>query len=114
MGLILAADDFTAGDYVAVHSVQPIASRAFRAKQDILAHCQFMSPVPPGIPLRVLEVSLPFVACGLLEPGGCESGPVIIDIRVVRLCRIRSVFVDAIKAFPAVAVEECDYRGEVE
>ena len=34
-----------------------------------------------GIPLRIIGLSLPFVACAIIEPGGREAGPTILDIR---------------------------------
>ncbi len=60
---------------------------------------QKKTPVPVGIPLRVLERSLPFVVCAVIEPGGSEAGPIILDLREVQLCRLRSGFVKAIVSF---------------
>lgn len=99
MGILLKADDLTKGQFVAVHSLSPIA-RLCREQSDERDTGGSPAPVPPGFPLRVLEVSLPFVACSLLQPGGKESGPTIIDLRNVRLCRLNNGFIEAIKAFP--------------
>lgn len=99
MGMLLAADDISAGDYVAVHSPEPRVIRNLRGMHGEVPICQHVMPVTPGVPMRVLEVSLPFVACSLVEPGGCESGPAIIDLRLVRLCRINNDFVEAIRSF---------------
>ena len=99
MGTLLKADDLTKGQFVAVHSLSPLA-RLCRESIDEREASVPPAPVPLGFPLRVLEVSLPFVACSLLQPGGKESGPMIIDLRNVRLCRLSNRFIEAIKAFP--------------
>lgn len=99
MGILLKADDLAKGQFVAVHSLSPIA-RLCREHSDERDAGSSPAPVPPGFPLRVLEVSLPFVACSLLQPGGKESGPMIIDLRNVRLCRLNNGFIEAIKDFP--------------
>ena len=52
-----------------------------------------------GVPLRVVGISLPFVACGVLKPGGGLDGPVIIDLRYVQLSRLTREFVVAIEQF---------------
>jgi hypothetical protein len=102
MGTVLKADDLTKGQFVAVHSLSPLARFCQENSDERDANVP-PAPVPPGFPLRILEVSLPFVACSLLQPGGKESGPTIIDVRNVRLCRISSGFIRAIKAFPPEA-----------
>ena len=63
-------------------------------------------PVPAGYPMRVLEVSLPFAACVVIEPGGSESGPAIIDLRSFQLCRVSKEFVEAIQGFKDQNEEE--------
>jgi hypothetical protein len=51
------------------------------------------------MPLEVTAVSLPFVACGLLQPGGDQIGPVILDVRGLRLMEVSRKFVAAIRGF---------------
>ena len=109
MALILAPDDIAAGAKVAIHSMQPLGCPG--AKSKLLLISQSIMPVPPGVPLRVLEVSLPFVACTLLEPDGSESGPIILDVRVIRLCRVSERFVGAITAFGS---ERCSHNCDCE
>lgn len=101
MGLVLRIDDISANSYVAIHSMKRRrqSQRTDIARQLAVAVIENEPPVPMGVPLRVLELSLPFIACSIVEPGGTESGPVILDLRVMRLCRVRERFVRAIKAF---------------
>jgi len=98
MGVLLEADDVTKGQFVAVHSLST-AARFCQELGDEREGNGPPAPIPPGYPLRVLEVSLPFVACSLLQPGGKESGPMIIDLRNVHLCRLSHGFIEAIRAF---------------
>ena len=99
MGMLLAADDISAGDFVTIHSPEPKVLRNLLHAGHEPPSGPHLMPVIPGVPLRVLEVSLPFVACSVIEPGRSESGPSIIDLRIVRLCRINRDFVDAIQSF---------------
>lgn len=56
-------------------------------------------PVAPGIPLRVIAMSLPFVYVAVLEGNGGESGPVILDIRKVELTWLDESVPIAVKRF---------------
>ncbi len=106
MGMLITADDLSRNDYVAIHSVKKRRSsnRSTRVFPGTEAPG---SPVPPGYPLRVLGLSLPFAACCLIEPGGEESGPMVLDLRRVQLCRLSSDFIDAICTFhPPESKEE--------
>ncbi len=94
MGTILAPDDISAGIHVAIHSVNLPKNRSSRSLVT-----PALLPVPLGVPMQVLEVSLPFVACEIVEPGGGVSGPALLDLRFVRLCRLNDRFVNAITAF---------------
>lgn len=106
MSVILEADDLNVDDYIAVHATKyhrilPSRESAWAIRQLILVR----PPVPLGIPLRILGISLPFVVCSLLEPGDNESGPVILDLRTVQVCRLDEDFIDAIKRFPVSMAE---------
>ena len=52
-----------------------------------------------GVPHKVLSVSWPYCVFGVLLPGGRIDGPVIKDLRKVRLLRLTEEFVNAIKLF---------------
>lgn len=100
MGMLLTADDLAPEMYVTVHSAKPLFSHAPNrggAREPQISPA--MLPIQPGIPLRVLGVSLPFVACSILNPGGTYSGPVILDVRMVHLSRLNSDYIGAIIAF---------------
>ncbi len=109
MSLILAVDDVTPGMFAAIHSCwRPRA--IIRRGQPIATETALESPapVPPGVPLRVIGVSLPFAACAVVQPGGEEAGPVIVDLRAVRLSRLDPAFVDSIASFDPGHMTEAD------
>ncbi len=58
-----------------------------------------VAPVPPGVPLQVVGTSLPFAACAVIHPGGGQSGPIIVDLRNIRLAKINTEFIDSITSF---------------
>lgn len=103
MRLIITADDLSAGMFVAVHSSR--AARQIRVRRlvgdDAAFEVDDPTPLPAsvGVPLQVIGISLPFVACGVLKPGGGLGGPVIIDLRAVELSRLTPEFVVAIEHF---------------
>lgn len=101
MGSILAADDLAPQMFVAVHSHCRSDRNVRRAgPYGIEVHeVPPASPVPPGVPLQVMASSLPFVVCSILEPGGNLDGPVILDLRAVRLMRLAPEFVEAVAAY---------------
>jgi hypothetical protein len=114
MGMILQADDIFEGMIVAVHS--PAHAPAMRiggkdiamtfgqsesGEPRIMAAPQPELPVQPGVPLRVIATSFPFVACSIIQPSGREAGPVMIDLRDVRLCRMDQRFAGAIAQYVA-------------
>ena len=110
MGTILAADDLSPEMFVAVHSLRrPTLVARCRGPQIVDIHeAPPATPVPPGLPLQVLGLSLPFVACSVLEPGGYFGGPVIVDLRAVRLTRLSPDFVAAVQAFEPAAASDDD------
>jgi hypothetical protein len=104
LGLFPEHDDLKPDMYVAVHSFKGATNAAFsrrmrEAGAPTLTPPESIHPVPRGVPLKVLATSLPYVACGVLNPGGGFAGPVILDIRRERLCRLTRDFVEAITAF---------------
>lgn len=110
MGTILAPDDLSIEMYVAVHSPRKPGCivRVHGAAGFEFQEAERPDPVNPGVPLQVLGISMPFVACSVLEPGGTMAGPVIIDIRRVSLMRLTADFVEAITAFEFPAQPEQD------
>lgn len=99
MGMILAADDIDPDTLVTVYDVR--GERAGWDVEDVIVRSRQSRPcaLQPGVPMRVLDVSLPFVACAVIRPGGDEVGPVILDLRTVCLARLQPAFVDAIRRF---------------
>lgn len=102
--MILAPDDIQVNTYVSIHSVRAqlkgerSSNRRDQAAYVVIAEAL---PVPLGVPLRVLSVSLPFVLCAVVDPEGAESSPAIIDVRVHRLTPTTESFVDALRQFGA-------------
>ena len=99
MTVLLAADDIQKGQFVSVYSHTTQANQSYIHQPDCPASLPTTPTLPAGLPLRVLEHSLPFVACTVVQPGGIEDGPVILDLREVNLCRLTENFIKAIITF---------------
>jgi hypothetical protein len=100
-GSLLAPDDLKVGMYVAIRG--EIRRRPETVEQAMAATLEAkLAPSrgpSPGMPLRVLSISLPFVACGWLQPGGAMTGPVVLDVRKSMLQRVSRHFVTTIRNF---------------
>lgn len=68
--------------------------------------CKAGSQIPPGAPLRIIGVNLPFVYCQVLTPDGELSCPQIIDVRKVRLIKLDEEVPQAIMYLAGVLEEE--------
>ena len=103
MSTILTADDLEPGLHVAVHGRrQPLRMQMPRDGKDdevVIHHSGGMAAPPAGVPLRIIELALPFAACAVIEPGDGEGGPIILDTREVSLMRLPSQYVNAIVGF---------------
>lgn len=97
--LLLAPEDIRSDDFVSIYSPMRNAVSELTEHAELAGLIAKKTPVPAGVPLRVMDCSLPFVVCAVIEPGGGEAGPVILDLREVQLCRLRSGFVNAIVSF---------------
>lgn len=107
MSAVLAPDDLSQGTLVAVHSQRRQVGFIRRHGDDGIEFREAAptAPVPTGVPLEILGISLPFVACAVIEPGGTRAGPVILDIRTVRLARLSGSFVAAVVGFEPAAAQ---------
>jgi hypothetical protein len=100
-GSLLAPDDLRVGSYIVIHSAA-MPRRGAAGESDVESMGRFTESslyVAPGMPLQVKALSLPFVACGLVQPGGGQTGPVILDVRGLRLMAVSRKFVAAIRGF---------------
>ena len=101
MTTLIPTDDLRTDLFVTVHShierpwpVRPRRARRFDDSNDERPR-PTMPPPPPvpdrscyGVPLRIAAVNLPYVYCMVVEPGGGENGPSILDVRQVRFMRM--------------------------
>lgn len=106
MSLLRAVDDISPGDWLTRWSDS--ASKRKRVQVhidedgDVIRHVAGSEPVRmPGIPLKVLGVSLPYIVCGVLMPGGALEGPEVLDVRRESFMRLDDSYVQAIIDFPA-------------
>lgn len=109
MSMIITADDFTTGMHVAVHShiEEHRARRLVRSGPGGMHAGEMLIQVPDnddsrerpqlGVPLHVIAMELPFLYCMVVEPGGEETGPAILDTRTVRLMRVSNATLDALE-----------------
>lgn len=96
---ILNPDDLNVGEFVAVHSLRAAATTSIETPRDFaMARANRpKSPVPLGAPVEVIAVNLPFVLVAVVLPGGGSSGPVLLDIRDVRLMPVPEEMVHALR-----------------
>jgi hypothetical protein len=108
-GSILAPDDIHVGFYVALHSSSAPHQSCDQSQRRPAGLSDLSDPpLGAGMPLLVRAISLPFVACAILQPGGGHAGPVIIDVRHLRLIKVSSGFVRAIAEFKMAGSDEAE------
>ena len=106
LSFTLAPDDLCPDLFVTVHAHQTRRKavmrdpRGRRPSVEVIKDAMEDENGQFGIPLRIIGLSLPFVACAIIEPGGREAGPTILDIRKVQLCKLDESYVNALKSFP--------------
>ena len=80
MKTILAAANRTPKMFVAIPSpCYPETAVHRRGANAFAIHEGAQAPAPTGVPLKVLRISLLFIACFVLDPGGTYSGRVAVD-----------------------------------
>lgn len=101
-GVILPADDLRVGAYVAVHSCVVSRTSPVDSEEEHFGRVAPQSParaIAFGVPLQVRAITLPYVICAAIHPGGSRRGPVLIDMRQVRLMRVSRKYVSAMTQF---------------
>ena len=107
LSFTLAPDDLCHDLFVTVHAHQTRRKavmrdpRGRRPSVEVIKDAMEDENGQFGIPLRIIGLSLPFVACAIIEPGGREAGPTILDIRKVQLCKLDENYVNALVNFTA-------------
>ncbi len=104
-GSLLAPDDLRVGAYVALHSLLATPRQPLE-EPELRPHIRPRRDAPVlgyGMPVQIRAVSLPFLVCAILQPGGAHSGPAILDLREVRLIGVSRQFVRAIAGFEQAA-----------
>ena len=81
---------------------------------DLHRRYQDRPPVRPGVPLRVLEVDIPYLYVAVLGRNGELEGPAIIDLRRFPVVELASRVADAIAAFANERTEASDARRREE
>ena len=108
MARVLAPDDLVPGDVITVFQLLPLRIRTARGSspRDAIAQVMAMGPVPlppPGAPMLVMAVDLPFVLTQVILPGGQLDGPIVLDLRRVQLAQMSPSFLQALQAMPGSA-----------
>ncbi len=113
-GSILAPDDLRTGMYVAIHAGMPLRHATLEQAATAIVEAKLADArgPSPGMPLLVMSISLPFVACGWLQPGGQIAGPVLLDIRRYSLQRVSRHFVNTIRNFPVLSASHTAGRDQ--
>ena len=94
--MILAPDDIQTDSHVCIHSIRHFRRRRNQRVEMPRTDIPSDLAIPSGVPLRVMAMSLPFVLSTVLEPGGDESGPAIIDLRTIHLTPVSDDYIDAL------------------
>ncbi|MCH2145886.1 MAG: hypothetical protein MK082_12185 [Phycisphaerales bacterium] len=120
MTTILPTDDLRPDLFVTVHShldrsretARRRMAMAQEAGEEPTLPMVISEPVPDrtcyGVPLRIAAVNLPYVYCMVIEPGGAENGPSILDVRQVRFMRVNPETLAMIRSIGHDRVEEED------
>jgi len=99
----IAADDIQVDQILTIHS--RIHARKMRVgPRSITTEPMFEGddfPAKPGVPLRVLSTSLPFVLCAVIQPDGSEHGPQVVDVRSFNLMKLGEDYMEALLSFAA-------------
>ena len=119
---IRVPDDMNPGDWIARHTDARGRSRRGRIVIDdegnrLRLGCEEdAESIPEGAPMKVLGMSLPYIVCSVLQPGGEERGPKILDVRHTRFIRLDPGYVEAIAQFsgPEPLVKEDNRDDEVD
>ena len=96
--VVVQGDDLEAGQLVSIHSrVEPPDPGFVESPFGFPMRQRGSDSVRNGgVPLRVLSVNLPYIACSLIKPDGSEQGPILLDCRQVRLMRLEETYLEAI------------------
>ena len=124
MTTILPTDDLRPDLFVTVHShldrsretARRRMAMAQEAGEEPTLPMVISEPVPDrtcyGVPLRIAAVNLPYVYCMVIEPGGVESGPSILDVRRVRFMRLHAETIGMLRSIGRPVVEAIDEEDE--
>ncbi len=98
MGTIIPVDDLEVGLYVAVYSHQDCEAHFQVSHSDTVVQVTREDYARPGlgVPMRIIAVERPFIYCMIIEPGGSEDGPLIVDVRTLSLMKMSDETVRAI------------------
>ena len=125
MTTILPTDDLRPDLCVTVHSHLDRSRETARRRMAMALEAGEESPVPMvisdpvpdrtcyGVPLRIAAVNLPYVYCMVIEPGGSETGPSILDVRQVRFMRVNPETLATIRSIGRERVD-ADLDDDVE
>lgn len=106
---LLSPDDLAPRMYITIHSGRmKRRCMMFDSTEDDFESIGSAPTPPAGVPMQVLEVNLPFVACSVPQPGGVAKGPVILDVRNLNLQRVDPKFVRAIRRFKHKTANEAE------
>jgi hypothetical protein len=103
MGLAIAADDLEVGQAVIVlqHRLSKLGGSEAELLSEMDTCLNHVQPLaPPGTPLEIRALSLPFVLCTRLAPARRKLKTVVVDSRRTLLGRLSPAFVDALRHRP--------------
>lgn len=98
MSALIQSDDLETGMHIMVmgyHVQAPLMAMSGTQVIEVEAR----APVRPGMPLKIIGVTRPFIMCTVINPGGSEGGPIILDTRKASLTRPSEEYLQALINF---------------
>lgn len=114
--MTLTPDDLEPFMYVTVHSQRKRPMVHLRDPdgdfEPVIMRDELHDPLDQfGVPFMVLGLSLPYVICSEISPGGDEVGLIRFDIRKVKLIELDDSYVEAFMDFEDMTEDTGQHRG---
>ena len=117
--MTLAPDDLEPDAFITIHSHHKKSTRQRREMcveyDPEIGEDSLHDPAGNfGVPFQILALSLPYIICSQMVAGGDEVGPVIFDIRKVKLMRLDTSYVEAFMEYEPLGFtlgKDMDHRA---
>ncbi len=98
MSVLIQSDDLETGMHIMVMGYHVQTLHMSRSDHKVMK-MGVNGPVQPGVPLKIIGVTRPFILCTVINPGGSEGGPIILDTRKANFTRPSEEYLQALINF---------------